>query len=91
MQINRTYCPMKNYKVGDSATSDLDTPNEVYQTLSWTQVAHNTDPVFNETSCVQVDFENDYSAYIVWTPGNSTGNGDIYITKITRDNLQWIA
>lgn len=91
MQINRTYCPMKNYKVGDSATSDLNTPNEVYQTLSWTQVAHNTDPAFNDAGCVQVDFENDYSAYIVWTPGNSTGNGDIYITKITRDNLQWSA
>ena len=59
MTICKTYAPMKNYKVGDSATNQLATPNEIYQTVNWTQIAHNIDPELNDTSQVCVDFNED--------------------------------
>ena len=91
MTICKTYSPMKNYKVGDAATNSQVTPNEVHQTITWTQVAYNTDPAFNDAAAVCVDFENDGSAYIIWSPGNATGNGQLYVTKITKSGLTWSA
>lgn len=91
MTICKTYCPMKNYKIGDSATNNLVTPNEVHQTISWTQTTYNTDPAFNDVAAVCVDFDNDGSAYIIWSPGNSSGNGQLYVTKITKNGLRWSA
>lgn len=91
MTIRKTYCPMRDYKVGDRPTSSFETPNEVHQTVTWEQVTYNTDPALNDTSAVCVDFEDDGSAYIIWSPGNATGNGELYVTKITRDDLTWTA
>lgn len=91
MQINKTYSPMHDYKIGDDATNNLVTPNEVHQTITWTQVAYNTDPAFNEAAAPCVDFNEDGSAYILWSPGNASGNGQLYVTKITRNGLHWSA
>lgn len=91
MTIRKTYCPMMNYKVGDEATNSLRTPNEAHQTLTWTQVAYNTDPAFNEVSAPCVDFDGDGNVYIVWSPGNASGNGQLYVTKIERNGLEWTA
>ena len=91
MTIRKTYCPMMNYKVGDPAQNYIYGPNDLHQTLTWTQVAHNADPAFNDCSAPCVDFDNDGNAYIVWSPGNSSGNGELYVTKIVRNNLEWTA
>lgn len=91
MTICKTYAPMKNYKVGDSATNQLATPNEIYQTVNWTQIAHNIDPELNDTSQVCVDFNEDGSAYIVWSPGNASSNGQLFVTKIENNDLNWSA
>ena len=91
MTICKTYAPMKNYKVGDSATNSLVTPNEVHQTITWTQTTHNTDPAFNDAAAPCVDFDNDGNAYIIWSPGNASGNGQLYVIKITRNGLNWSA
>ena len=87
MTICKTYAPMKNYKVGDGATNNLVTPNEVHETLSWTQVTYNTDPALNEVGAICVDFENDGSFYLIWSPGNSSGNGQLYITRFIRSGV----
>ena len=91
MTICKTYAPMKNYKVGDSPTNSLVTPNEVHQTITWTQETYNTDPAFNDAATPCVDFDNDGNAYIIWSPGNATGNGQLYVTKLTRSGLTWSA
>lgn len=91
MTICKTYCPMQNYKVGDRPTNDLATENSVHQVLTWTQVGHNTDPDLGDSAQVRVDFEQDGTAYVIWSPGNSSGSGEIWVTKITRDGLEWSA
>ena len=91
MTICKTYAPMKNYKVGDSPTNQLYTANEVHQTLTWTQTTSNIDPAFNDIAQLCVDFNGDGSAYIVWSPGNSSGNGQLFVTKIEKTGLNWSA
>ena len=91
MTICKTYAPMKNYKVGDSPTNQLPTANEVHQTVTWTQTTSNIDPAFNDTAQAYVDFNGDGSAYIVWSPGNSSGNGELFVTKIEKNGLNWSA
>lgn len=91
MTICKTYAPMKNYKVGDSPTNQLYTANEVHQTLTWTQTTSNIDPNFNDMAQLCVDFNGDGSAYIVWSPGNSSGDGELYVTKFENNSLNWAA
>lgn len=91
MTIHKTYAPMRDYKVGDSPTNNLVTPNEVHQTVTWEQVTYNTNPELTNYRAVCVDFENDGSSYIIWSPGNTFGDGALYVTKITRDDLTWTA
>lgn len=91
MTIRKTYCPMKNYKVGDSATSSLATPNEAHQTLTWTQVLHNKDYALTSVSAPCVDFDGDGNAYIVYSPGNASGNGQLIVIKLERNGLEWTA
>ena len=91
MTICKTYAPMKNYKVGDSPTNQLPTANEVHQTVTWTQTTSNIDPAFNDMAQVCVDFNGDGSAYIVWSPGNSSGDGELFVTKIEKNGLNWSA
>lgn len=91
MTICKTYAPMKNYKVGDSPTNQLYTANEVHQTLTWTQTTSNIDPNFNDMAQLCIDFNGDGSAYIVWSPGNSSGDGELYVTKFENNSLNWSA
>ena len=91
MAIYKVYCPMGNYKVGDPVTDFIYGPSELHQMVTWTQVVYGGDPAFNDSSAPCVDFDGDGNAYIVWSPGNASGNGELYVTKIVRDNLEWSA
>lgn len=91
MAIHKTYAPMHDYKVGDSATNNMYTADELHQTLTWTQSTTGTSPDINEVFAPCVDIDGDGSAYIIWSPGNATGNGTLYVTKIERNGLEWTA
>ena len=91
MAIHKTYAPMHDYKVGDSATNNMYTADELHQTLTWTQSTTGTCPDINEVFAPCVDIDGDGSAYIIWSPGNATGNGTLYVTEIERNGLEWTA
>lgn len=91
MDIYKEYVPMGDYKVGDVASSDQNCPDEFHQSVTF-HFSHNDYISIDPGEYICVDYsDEDGSAYFVWTPGNSSGNGKIFVTKFTRDGLQWSA
>lgn len=91
IDIYKLYAPMRDYKVGDEATYLPTNIDEIYQSITWTQTS-GEQAELSAASCICVDYaDEDESAYLVWSPGNASGDGRIYVTKITRDGLHWSA
>ena len=91
MSIYKEYCPMGVYKVGDDPTWRQGCPNELVQTVTWAQTTENRTELYAH-EFIRVDYgDADESAYLIWSRGNSSGNGKLLVTKITRDGLTWSA